>query len=412
MKRQTDPDVLLLQAAADPTRLAILRQLSDAPEVCACDFTACCDVSQPTVSHHLKVLRDAGWIDGRTARNLGLVLASPRGGRPLPRAGRRVRDAGRRAVARVEAAPGGAAARADGLTFERLEGLRSAKQLLLDAKPNIETINSTYIERRRAARSTSAWAGTATSGARSSRCKPRRTARSSTSCPRTRPSTGSTTGSSRPTAEHPVAAHKWINYVLDPEIAGKEMNYHQYAVPVTGITGRRPEARRRTRSSTFRTTRSRSTRRSCRRPKSVAAARPRLHGVQGRLTMAVGRRPPRGSAGAALAAPGRAGRGASACFGRSRWLAVVFTQFGTLGLGLCAGGRAADRLAAAVRARRRGDRRAAPRPRQRGHTLPAAARAPVAGVLRGVLPDPARLPAACSRSPRRSASARSPTAST
>ena len=64
MKRQTDPDVLLLQAAADPTRLAILRQLSDVAEVCACDFTACCDVSQPTVSHHLKVLRDAGWIEG------------------------------------------------------------------------------------------------------------------------------------------------------------------------------------------------------------------------------------------------------------------------------------------------------------------------------------------------------------
>ena len=64
MKRQTDPDVLLLQAAADPTRLAILRQLSDLREVCACDFTACCDVSQPTVSHHLKVLREAGWIAG------------------------------------------------------------------------------------------------------------------------------------------------------------------------------------------------------------------------------------------------------------------------------------------------------------------------------------------------------------
>lgn len=64
MKRHTDPDVLLLQAAADPTRLAILRELSDADEVCACEFTACCDVSQPTVSHHLKVLRDAGWIDG------------------------------------------------------------------------------------------------------------------------------------------------------------------------------------------------------------------------------------------------------------------------------------------------------------------------------------------------------------
>jgi ArsR family transcriptional regulator len=64
VKRQTDPAVRLLQAAADPTRLAILRQLSDLGEVCACDFTACCDVTQPTVSHHLKVLRDAGWIVG------------------------------------------------------------------------------------------------------------------------------------------------------------------------------------------------------------------------------------------------------------------------------------------------------------------------------------------------------------
>jgi DNA-binding transcriptional ArsR family regulator len=63
MKRQTDPDVLLLQAAADPTRLAILRQLSEQESVCACDFTATCDVSQPTVSHHLKVLREAGWVD-------------------------------------------------------------------------------------------------------------------------------------------------------------------------------------------------------------------------------------------------------------------------------------------------------------------------------------------------------------
>ena len=63
VKRSTDPDVLLLQGAADPTRLAILRQLAAGGGVCACDFTACCDVTQPTVSHHLKVLRDAGWIE-------------------------------------------------------------------------------------------------------------------------------------------------------------------------------------------------------------------------------------------------------------------------------------------------------------------------------------------------------------
>ena len=69
MKRQTDPDILLLQAAADPTRLAIIRQLSLASEVCACDFNDCCDVSQPTVSHHLKVLRDAGWVVGERRAN-------------------------------------------------------------------------------------------------------------------------------------------------------------------------------------------------------------------------------------------------------------------------------------------------------------------------------------------------------
>ncbi len=62
MKRATDPDARLLQAAADPTRLKILRQLSVDGEVCACDFTSCCGVAQPTVSHHLKVLREAGWV--------------------------------------------------------------------------------------------------------------------------------------------------------------------------------------------------------------------------------------------------------------------------------------------------------------------------------------------------------------
>jgi ArsR family transcriptional regulator len=62
MKRPTDPDHQLLNGAADPTRLEILRQLAAADGVCACDFTACCDVAQPTVSHHLKVLRESGWV--------------------------------------------------------------------------------------------------------------------------------------------------------------------------------------------------------------------------------------------------------------------------------------------------------------------------------------------------------------
>ena len=71
MKRITDPDALLLQGAADPTRLAILRQLAADDGVCACDFTSCCDVAQPTVSHHLKVLREAGWV--RSERKASFV---------------------------------------------------------------------------------------------------------------------------------------------------------------------------------------------------------------------------------------------------------------------------------------------------------------------------------------------------
>jgi ArsR family transcriptional regulator len=59
----TDPDLRFFQALADPTRLAILRELAGSPEVCACDFTTCCDVRQPTVSHHLRVLREAGIIE-------------------------------------------------------------------------------------------------------------------------------------------------------------------------------------------------------------------------------------------------------------------------------------------------------------------------------------------------------------
>ena len=60
--RTLDPDVRLLAALGDPVRLAIVRQLAASSEVCACDFTACCDVRQPTVSHHLRVLREAGVV--------------------------------------------------------------------------------------------------------------------------------------------------------------------------------------------------------------------------------------------------------------------------------------------------------------------------------------------------------------
>ena len=64
MAKSSDPDVRLLAALADPARLAIVRQLASDGTVCACDFTACGDLAQPTVSHHLRVLREAGIVHG------------------------------------------------------------------------------------------------------------------------------------------------------------------------------------------------------------------------------------------------------------------------------------------------------------------------------------------------------------
>jgi ArsR family transcriptional regulator len=61
---ETAEAVRLFKALADETRLAILKQLRDEGEVCACDFQACCTLAQPTVSHHLKVLREAGLVVG------------------------------------------------------------------------------------------------------------------------------------------------------------------------------------------------------------------------------------------------------------------------------------------------------------------------------------------------------------
>ena len=51
------------KALADPTRVAIVNRLAAADEVCVCDFVAALDLAQPTISHHLKVLRDAGLVE-------------------------------------------------------------------------------------------------------------------------------------------------------------------------------------------------------------------------------------------------------------------------------------------------------------------------------------------------------------
>jgi ArsR family transcriptional regulator, arsenate/arsenite/antimonite-responsive transcriptional repressor len=51
------------KALADPTRVAIVNRLASGEECCVCDLTGTFELSQPTISHHLKVLRDAGLVD-------------------------------------------------------------------------------------------------------------------------------------------------------------------------------------------------------------------------------------------------------------------------------------------------------------------------------------------------------------
>ena len=53
------------KALGDPVRLQLLSQIAtaDGGEACVCDLTPAFDLTGPTISHHLKVLREAGLID-------------------------------------------------------------------------------------------------------------------------------------------------------------------------------------------------------------------------------------------------------------------------------------------------------------------------------------------------------------
>jgi ArsR family transcriptional regulator len=66
---QVPDEVELLRALAHPVRWGILMRLAVEPGICACDFTEFFDVSQPTVSAHLKVLREAGLVSTRRSGN-------------------------------------------------------------------------------------------------------------------------------------------------------------------------------------------------------------------------------------------------------------------------------------------------------------------------------------------------------
>jgi ArsR family transcriptional regulator len=99
----------VFKALADPTRLLILALVAkNEGGVCECNIVDCTPLSQPTISYHVKVLREAGLLDcekrglwcyyalrkgvlrqaaaaleemGRVAKNEGLALRQPQGER-------------------------------------------------------------------------------------------------------------------------------------------------------------------------------------------------------------------------------------------------------------------------------------------------------------------------------------------
>ncbi|HYZ19537.1 MAG TPA: metalloregulator ArsR/SmtB family transcription factor [Gaiellaceae bacterium] len=81
------------KALADPTRVAIVNCLAGRDECCVCELQNL-GVSQPTVSHHLKILREAGlievarkrgtWVYYRLVPEAVEALAFALGGAPRP----------------------------------------------------------------------------------------------------------------------------------------------------------------------------------------------------------------------------------------------------------------------------------------------------------------------------------------
>ena len=84
----------LLKALADPVRLRLMSLVASHAdgEACVCDLNDAFDLSQPTISHHLKVLHEAGllerdkrgvWVyyrlDARALEDLGALLGGVAG---------------------------------------------------------------------------------------------------------------------------------------------------------------------------------------------------------------------------------------------------------------------------------------------------------------------------------------------
>ena len=75
--------VVICKALSDENRLRILQMLRSG-EKCACKLLEELNISQPTLSHHMKILCDSGWLSDARRVN-GCITPSVRKGARLPR---------------------------------------------------------------------------------------------------------------------------------------------------------------------------------------------------------------------------------------------------------------------------------------------------------------------------------------
>ena len=77
MDRASERLVRVAKALGDPTRLELLRRIAAAGEICCRDLVSLFPVSQATVSHHLKILADAGLVGVRRDGQFGWYSLRP-----------------------------------------------------------------------------------------------------------------------------------------------------------------------------------------------------------------------------------------------------------------------------------------------------------------------------------------------
>ena len=70
----------MFKALGDPVRLRLLSMIASGPDagVCVCELTPAFELSQPTISHHLKLLRQAGLVDCERRGTVGSTTGCAR----------------------------------------------------------------------------------------------------------------------------------------------------------------------------------------------------------------------------------------------------------------------------------------------------------------------------------------------